>query len=143
MSNKKYFISKFNCPSSVLAHTFILLLLSLNSEHFLFFFCILFLVYLRFFFSLLSLPIFSSILYPFHALKSLFLFLSFNISFSVIFSQALFLFFFFDISVALCFRFFNLFFVLFCLHQPAFLKKLCLCKHHTFSTVYLSHINNF
>lgn len=102
MSNKKYYISKFNRPSSVLAHTFILLLLSLNSEHFLFFFCILFLVYLRFFFSLLLLPIFISILYPFHALKSLFLFLSFNISFSVIFSQALFLFLFFcDISVAL------------------------------------------
>lgn len=34
MSNKKYYISKFNCSSSVLAHTFVLLLFAFNSEHF-------------------------------------------------------------------------------------------------------------
>lgn len=90
MSNKKYYISKFHCPSSVLPHLFILFLLSFNSEHFILF------LYLTpgvaqiiFFSSFVAYIYFYFISFYFFEISVL---LSFNISFLVIFSQALFFF---------------------------------------------------
>lgn len=89
MSNKKYYISKFHCPSSVLPHPFILFLLSFNSEHFILFLYLTPGVAQILFFS-------SFVAYIYFYFISFYFFeifvLSFNISFLVIFSQALFFF---------------------------------------------------
>lgn len=145
MSNKKYYISKFNCSSSVLAHTFVLLLFAFNSEHFFLFpYLIPSVAQILFFPSFVPyFYFFISILYPFPALKSLFILLSFCIYFPVFFFSSSIL---YVIFLLLSFHLFQMplnSFQSLSLDWSAFLKKLCLCKHHTFSAVYLFHISNF